>query len=108
VLGGHAVMAVGYEDAAQRFIVRNSWGEKMGPGGLFHDALRLSSELRAVLRLLDHPDGGIDEPRRMRPNISSGDSIGAHAPSPHPHAKEGIPPSSTTPHIPEGFGSGGG
>src|SRR5579883_525044 len=26
VVGGHAVMAVGYEDASQRFIVRNSWG----------------------------------------------------------------------------------
>jgi C1A family cysteine protease len=26
VLGGHAVLAVGYDDAQQRFIVRNSWG----------------------------------------------------------------------------------
>ena len=26
VLGGHAVMAVGYDDSQQRFIVRNSWG----------------------------------------------------------------------------------
>lgn len=35
VLGGHAVLAVGYEDAAQRFIVRNSWGEKWGQNGYF-------------------------------------------------------------------------
>jgi C1A family cysteine protease len=26
VLGGHAVVAMGYDDAQQRFIVRNSWG----------------------------------------------------------------------------------
>lgn len=35
VLGGHAVLAVGYDDAAQRFIVRNSWGPKWGKGGHF-------------------------------------------------------------------------
>lgn len=26
VLGGHAVLCVGYDDATQRFLVRNSWG----------------------------------------------------------------------------------
>jgi C1A family cysteine protease len=34
-LGGHAVMAVGYDDAAQRFLVRNSWGPGWGVGGYF-------------------------------------------------------------------------
>ncbi|MDB6068523.1 MAG: papain cysteine protease family protein [Pedosphaera sp.] len=33
VIGGHAVMAVGYDDANQRFIVRNSWGERWGKSG---------------------------------------------------------------------------
>ncbi len=33
--GGHAVMAVGYDDAAQRFTVRNSWGADWGMGGYF-------------------------------------------------------------------------
>jgi len=33
VLGGHAVLAVGYEDATQRFIVRNSWGKGWGNKG---------------------------------------------------------------------------
>ncbi len=33
VLGGHAVLAVGYDDARQRFIVRNSWSEKWGQKG---------------------------------------------------------------------------
>jgi C1A family cysteine protease len=33
--GGHAVLAVGYDDATRRFIVRNSWGPKWGMGGYF-------------------------------------------------------------------------
>jgi len=33
MLGGHAVAAVGYNDADQRFIVRNSWGSKWGKKG---------------------------------------------------------------------------
>ena len=33
--GGHAVLAVGYEDKQRRFIVRNSWGSKWGMGGYF-------------------------------------------------------------------------
>ena len=35
MLGGHAVLAVGYDDATQRFIVRNSWGAKWGRAGYF-------------------------------------------------------------------------
>lgn len=35
VLGGHAVVAVGYDDSSQRFIVRNSWGPGWGMGGYF-------------------------------------------------------------------------
>ena len=35
VLGGHAVMAVGYIDALKRFIVRNSWGTSWGMKGYF-------------------------------------------------------------------------
>lgn len=34
--GGHAVMAVGYDDAAQRFIVQNSWGVDWGDKGYFY------------------------------------------------------------------------
>jgi C1A family cysteine protease len=33
--GGHAVLAVGYDDANQRFIVRNSWGAGWGKKGYF-------------------------------------------------------------------------
>jgi C1A family cysteine protease len=34
-LGGHAVMAVGYDDAKKRFLVRNSWGTDWGQKGYF-------------------------------------------------------------------------
>jgi C1A family cysteine protease len=35
VLGGHAVLAVGYDNAQQRFLVRNSWGDGWAQGGYF-------------------------------------------------------------------------
>lgn len=34
-LGGHAVLVVGYDDAAHRFLVRNSWGPGWGKAGYF-------------------------------------------------------------------------
>lgn len=33
--GGHAVLAVGYDDATQRFTFQNSWGTGVGRGGFF-------------------------------------------------------------------------
>ena len=35
LLGGHAVVAVGYSDKVKRFIIRNSWGEGFGKAGYF-------------------------------------------------------------------------
>lgn len=34
-IGGHAVMAVGYDQSTKRFIVRNSWGSEWGQHGYF-------------------------------------------------------------------------
>jgi C1A family cysteine protease len=36
VLGGHAVLAVGYDDHRQVFIIRNSWGTAWGDKGYFY------------------------------------------------------------------------
>lgn len=35
IVGGHAVLAVGYDDKSQRFTVRNSWGSAWGTNGYF-------------------------------------------------------------------------
>ena len=35
IVGGHAVMAVGYDDSMDAFLVRNSWGEDWGIAGNF-------------------------------------------------------------------------
>lgn len=46
ILGGHAVMAVGYDDATQRFTVQNSWGPDVGDHGYYHMPYRyLTSDM---------------------------------------------------------------
>jgi C1A family cysteine protease len=35
LVGGHAVVGVGYDDSTQRFLVRNSWGPDWGQSGYF-------------------------------------------------------------------------
>ena len=36
MIGGHAVLAVGFDDSRQVFIIRNSWGENWGDKGYFY------------------------------------------------------------------------
>ena len=36
VMGGHALMFIGYDDSKQHFIVRNSWGDEWGDHGYFY------------------------------------------------------------------------
>jgi C1A family cysteine protease len=33
VMGGHCVVAVGYDNSTRNFIIRNSWGAGWGKGG---------------------------------------------------------------------------
>ena len=35
MLGGHAVMAAGYDNDTRMFLVRNSWGKNWGDNGYF-------------------------------------------------------------------------
>ena len=36
MIGGHAVLVVGYNDITKKWIMRNSWGESWGDRGYFH------------------------------------------------------------------------
>lgn len=36
MMGGHARMAVGYDDKKQHFIIQNSWGTEWGDKGFFY------------------------------------------------------------------------
>jgi C1A family cysteine protease len=58
VQGGHAVLAVGYDDSQQRFIMRNSVGRRLGTGRLLHYAVRVPDRSAVGVRLLaDHAGG---------------------------------------------------
>ena len=46
VLGGHAVLAVGYDDEKQSLLVRNSWGEKWGISGYFYMPYEIITRLK--------------------------------------------------------------
>lgn len=59
LLGGHAVMCVGFDDNKQVFIVRNSWGPNWGDKGYFYlpykyvTSPNLSSDFWTVLTVTD-------------------------------------------------------
>jgi C1A family cysteine protease len=45
--GGHVVLIVGYDDANEYFIVKNSWGDEWGDAGYFKIAY---SQLTSVVK----------------------------------------------------------
>ena len=53
LVGGHAVIAVGYDQTNRRFLVRNSWGEDWGIRGnfwmLFNNRERFFRYLKCIL-----------------------------------------------------------
>ena len=54
ILGGHAVLAVGYNDEIKMLLVRNSWGIEWGQNGYFHmpyayiDTLHLAQDFWTI------------------------------------------------------------
>ena len=62
VVGGHAVLAVGYDDASSSFIIRNSWGTGWGQAGYFtmpYDYLMnkaLSSDFWTIRLVSNNPE----------------------------------------------------
>ena len=66
LLGGHAVIAVGYDDDQRRLIVRNSWGKDWGMDGYFTMPYaylldeNLSDDFWTIRRVEDDPSVGAD------------------------------------------------
>ena len=54
VLGGHAVVAVGYNDAQQWFIVRNSWSDQWGDKGYCYMPYGYLTNPQLAFRFLDY------------------------------------------------------
>jgi len=72
LLGGHAVMAVGYDDARQVFIVRNSWGEGWGDKGYFYMPYAYIADANMAsdfwtIRLVEDEDGNQPQPPQPQP-----------------------------------------
>jgi hypothetical protein len=55
MLGGHAVSIIGYDDAKQAYIVRNSWGETWGENGFGYVAYDDTSGVGSETWLYDMP-----------------------------------------------------
>ena len=56
IVGGHAVLMVGYDDAHDRFRVRNSWGTSWGQDGYFEMPYQYATSTQARVGLLGRAD----------------------------------------------------
>ena len=67
ILGGHAVVAVGFDDTMKCFTVRNSWGESWGDKGYFYMPYEFitnpeyASEFYAITDISDEEDDEEDD-----------------------------------------------
>ena len=74
ILGGHAVLVVGYDDKSKRFILRNSWGASWGQSGYFtmpYDYLmdaNLSDDFWTIRMIEMKPE---EKKKKDRPQIKS-------------------------------------
>lgn len=68
-MGGHAVMAVGYNDATRLFLIRNSWGTKWGKRGYFYMpyAYLTSSRLASDFWTIRSVEEGVSATRPTTP-----------------------------------------
>ena len=57
---GHAVLAVGYDDANQWFIVRKLVGNRMGHERILHSPLRVPARAESCGRFLDDQGGEVN------------------------------------------------
>jgi len=92
LVGGHAVVAVGYDDSIQRFIVRNSWGRSWGmkgyctmPYGYLTDP-QLARDFWAIYTVEPPPVTARRKPasRRRKPAATSRRRPAARKPKPKP------------------------
>lgn len=93
-MGGHAVLAVGYDDTRKALIVRNSWGAGWGDAGYFYmpygyiTTPNLASDFW-TLRLIADTDG--DNPPAPTPTPTPEPPAPTPTPTPRPPKKLGGP-----------------
>ena len=89
LLGGHAVIAVGYDDAKQWVIVRNSWGEGWGDKGYFYMPYAYIANAGLAddfwtIRMVEDEDGPVPTPGPGPAPDPTPDPIPTPTPGPTP------------------------
>ena len=72
MLGGHAVICIGYDDARRVWICQNSWGERWGDGGYFYmpyeyldDTKNLATDVWKIVRVEKGSDASPVTPQNI-------------------------------------------